>query len=305
MADLSSLVEGAKTEPRHSCFAACLDKISSTVKGITVEVALFLALFSEALRGVTQQSLLLDRVCRVELNYSDVICNNILNASLYRSQLEIVQQHSLDWKMINSILLVVPTIFMSMVIGAWSDKHGRKPPLLMPLIGAGITHLLLAIFTYFKRAPVYLLTLSLIPSSTFGIFIAILLCLSYISDITTHHQRTSRIAYLEGFSFIGYPLGTLISGILHNLWGCIPVFLLGILSEVVAISYVCLRITETRGDPLVPWKSKVRDIFNYRIFLESVKTFVGRREGTRRSYIVLMLLALCCFLLYYGESCIR
>lgn len=308
MTDISSLVPSPESNEndcidvkKESNIRRFRTHASTFIRGISVECALFLALFCEALRGVTQQTLLVDRVCRNELHYSDHVCDNILNKTLYKSQLINVQNSSLDWKMINNLLLIVPTVFMSMIIGAWSDKHGRKLPLLMPLVGGAITQALLAIYSYFVRAPVFLLTLALIPSSTFGIFIAILISLSYISDITTKYERTSRIAYLEGCSFIGYPLGTLVAGLMFKWFGFISVFALGVFGEIVAILYVCLKIKETRGDSSIPMSRRLRDFLKFKMFIESCKTFTKRREGTRRSYIVLLLISLCCFLLYYGN----
>ncbi|KAG1704748.1 Proton-coupled folate transporter [Nymphon striatum] len=308
MTDISTLVPPAESNEnecsdvyKESYVKRFRTHAGSLIRGITVELALFFALFCEALRGVTQQTLLVDRVCRNQIHYSDNICDNILNKT-YKTQLLKVQDASLDWKMINNLLLIIPTVFMSMVIGAWSDKHGRKFPLFLPLIGGAITQALLAIYSYFKSAPVYMLTLSLIPSSLFGIFIAILISLSYISDITTKHERTSRIAYLEGFSFIGYPLGTLVAGLMFKQFGFTPVFVLGLVGEIVAVIYVWSRIKETRGDMSIPLRKRMRDFLNCNMFVESCKTFTKKREGTKRSYIVLLLISLCCFLLYYGQE---
>ena len=47
---------------------------------------------------------------------------------------------------------------------------------------------------------------------------------SYISDVSSGRSRTSRIALIDLFMFLGYPIGTFISGPIFKYGGYYTVF---------------------------------------------------------------------------------
>jgi len=93
---------------------------------------------------------------------------------------------------------VVP-IILAMFYGNWSDRRGRKLPLILGLTGKLIYSFMVVINsmldTWNLNMVVYTATL---PMSILGGDVAIFSsCFAYISDITSVQQRTMRITILD------------------------------------------------------------------------------------------------------------
>lgn len=93
---------------------------------------------------------------------------------------------------------VVP-IILAMFYGNWSDRHGRKLPLIFGLTGKLVYSFMIVINsmmnTWNLNMVVYTATL---PMSILGGDVAIFSsCFAYISDISSVQQRTMRITILD------------------------------------------------------------------------------------------------------------
>ena len=118
----------------------------------------------------------------------------------------IASKYSLYRSMVESF---VP-VFFAMFLGPWSDKHGSKFPLLLPLFGAVLSSAFYTFFTFARDIPPMYLILSSIPMSLSGGMVCLVLSmLSYITNVTTDENRSARLAALEACWFLGSPIGTL------------------------------------------------------------------------------------------------
>ena len=125
-----------------------------------------------------------------------------------------------------SILTAIPAIIAGLFLGPWSDTNGRKPLIIIPMFGTILSQLVYIANTYFSSLKAEFILLSSI-GSLFGGFTGFLIGIySYISDISGGRSRTSRIALLDLFTFIGFPVGTFISGPLYKYGGYYAVFIL-------------------------------------------------------------------------------
>lgn len=130
----------------------------------------------------------------------------------------------------NHIVGNIFPVIIALFIGSWSDKRGRKIPLLIGLTGKIIYVLGILLNIYFgniifsdfftienisfffvvlDKWPVeYIIYIATIPSAITGVDIAIFAsAFAYVSDVSTVEDRTLRITLLEVSYLITYPIG--------------------------------------------------------------------------------------------------
>ena len=167
------------------------------------------------------QNLIIEKACLVNLKHSPEVCGNLTNYNQTEIQ---VEQLVSTISMYQSVLTAIPAVIVSLFLGPWSDVNGRKPLMVVPMLGTILTQIIYILNTYFSylKAEFVLLT-SL--GSLFGGFTGFLIGIySYISDISSGRARTSRIALLDLFVFLGFPVGTFVSGPLYKYGGYYTVF---------------------------------------------------------------------------------
>lgn len=132
---------------------------------------------------------------------------------------------------------------------------------------------------------------------------------SYIGDITSEKQRTSRMIIANSFWYLGGPVGTLVAAIMikHNGYH-LPLAMV-FLAYALATVYIICYVKESHG-PLAKKKIEaqesvsqdsasqnvkiskmVRDLFNWRRVVESFKTALRKREGNTRAILIVVILA--------------
>lgn len=97
-------------------------------KKITVEPTLVFFVMPSLLSALATQNIFLEKACRVNLGYSDEICDALTarNTANYTQEEKAVQSivaTMQGWKTIFQSLL--PCIFI-LFWGSWSDRHGRR-----------------------------------------------------------------------------------------------------------------------------------------------------------------------------------
>lgn len=267
-----------------------LKSLKSLLSSITVEPILFSHAFALGLHFVTNETLLLDKVCRTELDYCDSICDNLLTDPELLPEKKMVQQNVAEWVTGISYIQNVPGLLLSLVVGPWSDKHGRKMPLSFTMLFRTLTFIGFLINATFIRLPVFWMVVSWIPTSIFGGFI-FAVCLSYLSDITTCKTRTKRISILSGLSFLGIPFGTFMGGVIMRYTGFVGVYATATSFLAAATIYSFVRIEETRKSK-APWKKKIVDFFNLQKFKNALVSVFRKRDGKSRKHIMLSLMCL-------------
>jgi len=211
---------------------------------ISIEPAIFLGTLGYGLSSIISQNLLIDKVCLVNLKYDPAICSNLTS---FKDNEKEVEKITASINMYLNILTAIPAVIVSLFLGPWSDVNGRKPLMIIPQIGTILAQLMFVINTYLTYLPGEFILLASI-GSLFGGFTAFLIGMySYIADVSSGRSRTSRIALVDLFMFLGFPFGTFISGPLFKYGGYYAVFGLGIGFTFISAVYVMLFINDTRG----------------------------------------------------------
>ncbi|MEP7147150.1 MAG: MFS transporter [bacterium] len=125
------------------------------------------------------------------------------------------------------------------VWGSLSDRYGRKPILVMSLVGSVISYLLLALVF----SGLILSTVLLLVARAFaGVFAAnISAAQAVISDITSREERTKGIGMISAAFSLGFVFGPAIGGVLSQQYGYgFPVYVSAGLALIAAL--LCLFI---------------------------------------------------------------
>ncbi|GFW26563.1 MFS domain-containing protein [Trichonephila clavipes] len=275
--------------------------IFSEMKQLRIEVVLFLYMFSYIVRAVSSTSMIMDKVCLVHFGESKEICANL------KDHLDIkhkVEKLANNYHVGHSMIQMVPSSILSCFIGAWSDKYGRKPPIIAALLGIILDGLGSTICAgiFYSRVEYYL-----IPAIFTGIsggFIGVLTVIySYASDVTSFRQRTMKYAIMEVFFGLSMPLGQLTGGWVFKYSGYFPVFIISTCGHVLCLAWVLFFITETKGlDNQDSWRVKLRNLWSTEPAIQSFKAAIKRRPHRGREQILLLMLAMSILVLTYSST---
>lgn len=265
---------------------------------ITVEPSMFLYMMAFMLTSVVEQVFFLYKACTVNHGYSHDICINI---ELYQDIKKEVQITTSNFHMWNNIAMYVVPIVLALFLGAWSDRRGRKLPLILGLIGKLVYSVMIVVNTRMESWPVeYIIYTATIPSVLTGADIAIFAsCFAYISDITTVADRTMRITILDATYLSTMPIGVAIGNLIYNRTAKSFTIMFAINASLLLLSiiYSIVRLKSRTTDRQVsilelPWYQMPGDFFDRQHVVTSLKTFFKKRTMNRRIYLYILMVAM-------------
>lgn len=219
------------------------EKFASFKENITVEPVLACSVIPGVLARLATQNLNLDKACRVNMQYGDVVCDALIAREGDKYNKEELAVQSLiagmeSWK--NVLLTAIPS-FLILFLGAWSDRTGkRKICILLPIIGEllmCLSNILNAYFFYELPVEVTMFFEAFFPAITGGWITTYMGAFSYISDISSEESRTYRVGVANLCLTAGGPIGSVLSGILLNKIGYYGVFSISSLLYLFSILY--------------------------------------------------------------------
>ncbi|KAJ1519546.1 hypothetical protein ONE63_004825 [Megalurothrips usitatus] len=268
---------------------------------ITVEPMLAMYTIPSVLASLATQNLNLEKACRVNLGYSDEVCDALAvrdtaNYTMEEAEVQKLTASMAGWKtFIQSSLPAVLILF----VGSWSDRHGRrKPCMLLPIVGELLTSLGLLVCTYFYyELPIEANTFSeaVFPAMTGGWFVMFMAVFTYIADVTSEVDRTFRIGVVNVFFSIGIPIGMALSGVMYRLIGFYGVFSLATCMYMWSFWYGYTQVKEEpkkwSGDGPEPAGvvGFLKDFFDVRYLASTVHTCFKQGANNRRLRVVLLM----------------
>ncbi|XP_026833328.1 proton-coupled folate transporter isoform X1 [Drosophila erecta] len=281
------------------------------VKSISVEPTMFLYMFAFMITSVVEQNFFIYKSCRVNRNFTEEICLNLNKPENeeFRKKAMSTNAWFLQWE---SISAHVFSIILALFLGSFSDRRGRKLPLLMGLVGKFFYSTMIVVNAKMPTWPVQNIIYSAtLPSSLTGADVAIFAsCFAYISDISTLEQRTIRVTILDVIYLSAMPLGVALgSHLFYNVFNqsYADMFIVNASLLALAIIYtLCALKWQT-----TPRQRSLRelgycgfwgDFFDKQHVKDSLAVLIKPRNGHRRSFLIILLVSMALYTFQRDEA---
>ncbi|CAF1202598.1 unnamed protein product [Rotaria sp. Silwood1] len=277
---------------------------------ISIEPVVFLYMLAIYVNIPTDEALLYRQVCYKLYNIS--LCNSINEIKtnktyIYENMEDIIQKYASIYVMYFNFIYSIPSIFIAIICGIWSDKYSHKIPMIFASIGcilSTIVNLFVSIIKY--NLSLEILFLSNLFLSLFGSTSTMFsIIYNYISHITTIENRTQRIAIIESCLMFGSTIGLILSGILIDLTNFQYCFLFIIFIHFINIIYIIFYVKEVihPNENIKLYKNFYEILFFCNDIKDSCRVLFKQREVNQRRYLLLALFGLLCSILTsIGES---
>lgn len=195
-------------------------------------------------------------------------------------------------------------IFLVFFVGAWTDKYGRKYPMLAVIISFILQDaILIGTVVAGKLAGVWTVALvsSLIISLSGNQACFISSAFSYISDHTPVDKRTVRTGVCHSLFFLGLTVGIAAGGILAKSGlGFVKIFTIAAGLELFALVYLIISMKNQPLPGVTKGKTAMQifmELFDFQLIKDAGKCIVKKREGNTRLKLGLLILSHCCVLM--------
>ncbi|XP_045469577.1 solute carrier family 46 member 3-like [Harmonia axyridis] len=287
-------------------------KLKYIVNNITVEPLLFLLLVPSAMNNLTTLNLNLEKACRINLHYNSSVCDALAmrDKSGYETYHEEEVQKLVSQMTTIKMIIVgsYPTLLM-LFVGSWSDRHGRRKPLiLMPIFGDLVSTICLYFCAY------YFLDLSIewtmmaetIPFALCGTWTCEFLGLyTYVSGLCKDEERTVRIGAVTVCQIISLTLGMMLSGVMINVLGYKGVYVLSSVLLTLSFIYGVVMVKESNiqtDKEKANAENSIKEFFSTKHIVSTFKVCFKNGADNRRSKMtVLMLLSFMVMGPLFGE----
>ncbi|XP_043650265.1 proton-coupled folate transporter [Drosophila teissieri] len=281
------------------------------VKSISVEPTMFLYMFAFMITSVVEQNFFLYKSCRVNRNFTEEICRNLNKPEneKFRKEAMLTNAWFLQWENISAHVF---PIILALFLGSFSDRRGRKLPLLMGLVGKFVYSTMIVVNARMPTWPVQNIIYSAtLPSALTGADVAIFAsCFAYISDISTLEQRTIRVTILDVIYLSAMPLGVALgSHLFYNVFNQSYADMFTVNASLLALAIIytlCALKWQT-----TPRQRSLRelgycgfwgDFFDKQHVKDSLAVLVKPRKGHRRSFLVILLVSMALYTFQRDEG---
>ena len=210
-----------------------------------------------------------------------------------------VQKQATNYIIYHKCLSNFPALVLGLFCGAWSDKYGRKIPMVLPSIGTTFAILLYMGANFSPKSSIACFLCGSLVHGCFGKTSLISMAVhSYTVDITDSTRRTNKLGLLAAMQFLGMFLGSLIAGLLLDTTDVLVTYctasFLNAVVVIVALTVVKETVAVNEGTEVFP----CRTIFRPENFKDSLMVLIKRREFNLRRGICALL-----FVLILHQTC--
>lgn len=272
-----------------------IEKIRYLKKTITLEPMLFFYQMALCLSKPALDNLELEKACRVVLNYSDVICDSILegNHGNYTSEndgIQVVISTMHSWQ--QPMQSVMPLV-LSLFLGSFSDRYKlRKPFFLVPIIGemcGNIGCLFCVLYMKLWSLNVQGVFQRVVPSLFGGQSMLIMATTAYVADNSSIEMRTLRLGIVQLVISITSPVVNSFSGILFLQIGYSRILNISILLLMAAFFYGLFFVKEYKTQCDEPLTKMLLNIFDINYPLATIKVMFKKGNEVSRRHLLMII----------------
>nr|CAI5846031.1 unnamed protein product [Callosobruchus analis] len=194
-------------------------------------------------------------------------------------------------------------------MGSWSDRRGRKLPLLIGLAGKLYFSFMIVVNTLQRDWPVeYIIYTASAPSAMTGADVAIFAAAySYLCDVSSAKQRTMRVTILEVCYLATMPTGVALGSFLFNKVfnkSYTIMFIINTVLMAISVLYTLVRLewqSNSHQRPLSEAKNVFLDFFDYNHVAATVATITKKRRNNRRIYFYCLIVMMAIYVFQRDE----
>ncbi|XP_016981737.1 proton-coupled folate transporter [Drosophila rhopaloa] len=219
-----------------------------------IEPVIFMLIFSHMLSGTVMRNQLIYQTCTVIFEYNETDCK-LLDSKNTTADIQAIETQLQSYV---ANMFLTRTLFESIVpaicglfIGSWSDHYGRKPLLIVSMVGFSASALLSSaicwLSSYYMVNP-WWYTLAALPHSLLGglcVFSVAAFC--FITDTTDMKTRPYRMIFMELILFVALTSGSLLSSFVYAATSAAFVQSLSCLIVISATLFVIFYLPESLG----------------------------------------------------------
>ncbi|XP_034190594.1 putative peptidoglycan muropeptide transporter SLC46 isoform X2 [Osmia lignaria lignaria] len=271
------------------------------VDKVSVEPTMWLYMMAFMITSVVEQAFFVYKSCRVDHGYSEEVCARLNDNETIKAKVQVTVSEFHQW---NNIAGHVVPIILALFFGNWSDRRGRKLPMILGLLGKFVYSFMVVINSMVDswnlNTVVYTASL---PMGMLGGDVAIFgSCFAYISDISSVQQRTLRITILDIVYLSTMPTGVALGSYLYTKVANSSysiMFTINASLLALAIIYSIIRLkwqTLPQQQPL-SGTNLLTDFFDKKHVVATMKTMTRRRpnHGKLRLWLLLTIMMLYTF----------
>ncbi|XP_042875441.1 proton-coupled folate transporter-like isoform X2 [Penaeus japonicus] len=236
---------GDTEEPPASTTASSsgCGRLAAWAATVSVEPVLFLHNLASQVVWVASQDLLVEKACLVNYGYAKDVCGDLTHHNEEQAR---VQDLVSEFLMYRSIFETSIKVIFVLYLGSWSDRTGRKIPLVISLLGLlGES----AVFLANALSPSWGVSMALLSSVPYslsgGTHALLMLAFAHLADTSGRRERTVRMGLLDAAYYLGSPVGLAVVSPLLDAGGYTAAFATSILIYCASAAYVLLRIRQT------------------------------------------------------------
>jgi MFS family permease len=188
----------------------------SLMSRIKLELVTFLGTIAIAVRAITQQQLLQDKLCMQKFHAPIAYCRDLQDEP--DSELkDLILANFSAYMMVKEVIILIPHVLTVLYIGSWCDRfaNGRRYCMIAGVVSLGIEFILMALNSiYYYELSYMTLLFSYLPSSLFGSNFGLQMVIwSYITAYTRQEDRAYRLVFISVIMALGQAVGVFAGGL--------------------------------------------------------------------------------------------
>ncbi|XP_036331955.1 proton-coupled folate transporter-like [Rhagoletis pomonella] len=264
-----------------------------------LEPPIFILNFSTTLPSVVFTNQLLYQSCKVIFDYTEEDCQPMLGIANATTNSDIekrVQPYVSHIILANSLVSSIVPAILALFIGSWSDRFGRRPVLLIALMGIAlgyIVNFILSMVSAYSPTNPWLYVIGNIPAAVTGSSCAFsIVSYCYIADVASPQFKGLRMVLADAAIGLGTVAGTLAGGALFAKTSMQVVFAISALSALLAMVYIIFVNEESLKVEHTTLMYKLSQFFSITHLIDLVRTCTAKRPNHMRTFIWLTMIAL-------------
>lgn len=257
---------------------------------ILVNIIFFLYKSGESMLDTSTRQYILKAVCNRNYPLNISCC---LNIEQFPDVEDYIQKQSGIYLIFYRIIINAPAVVLGLFCGAFSDRYGRKIPMILPSIGSilGVCFYIASLFYLKLQLPLIMVGASLQGISGKSTIITMAVN-SYISDITEKDERIQKLGSLLATTFFGMFVGSFLSGVIQDVANLLVTYctVMFLHASFILLTTTCLRESLKSKEKTQIGISTLSLLFKPTNVKESIGVLTKKRQKGRRLIVLIMFL---------------